>query len=108
MILYHGSMVVVDKPRIIARAEGRGADFGIGFYTTSSYEQAVRWVHIRQQSLAMTVEMISKHEQIMPIKAMVNFYHSRTYSSLEKEATKFWWMSPLQLFREYEREMEEV
>ena len=58
--------------------------------------------------IAMTVEMIAKHEQIMPIKAMVNFYHSRTYSSLEKEATKFWWMSPLQLFREYEREMEEV
>ena len=54
MILYHGSMVVVDKPRIIACAEGRGADFGIGFYTTSSYEQAVRWVHIRQQNLAMT------------------------------------------------------
>ena len=50
MILYHGSMVVVDKPRIIARADGRGSDFGVGFYTTSSYEQAVRWVHIRQQT----------------------------------------------------------
>ena len=54
MILYHGSMVVVDKPRILARTDGRGADFGIGFYTTSSYDQAVRWVHIRQQNQATT------------------------------------------------------
>ena len=48
MKLYHGSMVTVESPRILARTDGRGADFGTGFYTTSSYRQAVRWVHIRQ------------------------------------------------------------
>lgn len=51
MILYHGSMVTVEKPRIIQRMDGRGADFGTSFYTTSSYEQVVRWVHLRQQNL---------------------------------------------------------
>ena len=67
MILYHGSMVVVDKPRIIARADGRGADFGIGFYTTSSYEQAVRWVHIRQQNLAMKTSGFVQEHQLHPL-----------------------------------------
>ena len=41
MILYHGSNVLVDEPKIIASA--RRLDFGVGFYLTSSYEQAERW-----------------------------------------------------------------
>ena len=38
MILYHGSTVIVDKPEI--RLGSSFLDFGTGFYTTSSYEQA--------------------------------------------------------------------
>jgi hypothetical protein len=41
MILYHGSTLIVDKPRIIITEYGR--DFGPGFYTTDIKEQAVRW-----------------------------------------------------------------
>ncbi len=41
MKLYHGSDVVVTAPKIILRAKTR--DFGAGFYTTSSKEQALRW-----------------------------------------------------------------
>ena len=41
MKLYHGSNQVVEKPQIIAAV--RGLDFGRGFYTTSNYEQAVRF-----------------------------------------------------------------
>ena len=48
MILYHGSMVSVEAPRILTRKDGRGADFGAGFYTTSSRDQAVRWIHVLQ------------------------------------------------------------
>lgn len=55
MILYHGSMVIVDAPRILPRKDGRGADFGAGFYTTSSHEQAVRWVHVLQGKLETQV-----------------------------------------------------
>lgn len=39
--IYHGSDVVVEKPQILK--SNRLLDFGIGFYTTSNKEQAVRW-----------------------------------------------------------------
>lgn len=41
MILYHGSNIVVEKPKILQ--SDRRLDFGTGFYLTSSYEQAERW-----------------------------------------------------------------
>lgn len=44
MILYHGSNVAVENPRIIA--SDRRLDFGSGFYLTSSYEQAARWAEL--------------------------------------------------------------
>lgn len=39
MILYHGSNVIVDKPRLIR--QNRTLDFGSGFYTTTNRDQAV-------------------------------------------------------------------
>lgn len=42
MKLYHGSLEIVDKPRIMQPS--RTLDYGFGFYTTSSYEQAEHWV----------------------------------------------------------------
>lgn len=41
MILYHGSDVIVETPKIIKSESGR--DFGFGFYTTDIKEQAIRW-----------------------------------------------------------------
>ncbi|MCI9210002.1 MAG: DUF3990 domain-containing protein [Eubacterium sp.] len=41
MILYHGSTVVADHPKIIKSEVGR--DFGFAFYTTDIREQAIRW-----------------------------------------------------------------
>lgn len=38
MILYHGSNLVVEKPRILT--PNRFLDFGTGFYTTSNFNQA--------------------------------------------------------------------
>ena len=51
MILFHGSDIVVTEPKIIPA--NRLLDFGEGFYTTSSYEQAQRWanrVRLRKKS----------------------------------------------------------
>ena len=51
MYLYHGSNVEVRQPRIPERL--RALDFGSGFYTTSSREQAVKWAKVvvkRRQS----------------------------------------------------------
>lgn len=41
MKLYHGSNVVVEKPKLLKGQ--RSLDFGPGFYLTSSLEQATRW-----------------------------------------------------------------
>lgn len=41
MNIFHGSDVVVDKPKILL--SNRLLDFGMGFYTTSNKEQALRW-----------------------------------------------------------------
>lgn len=47
MTLYHGSIDAVEKPVIMTRAFYRPLDFGTGFYTTTSFEQAARWVRNR-------------------------------------------------------------
>ena len=45
MYLYHGSNVEVISPKIIV--SNRNLDFGVGFYTTSSLEQAKRWAYLQ-------------------------------------------------------------
>ena len=45
MILYHGSSVVVERPEL--RESSRTLDFGFGFYTTTSWEQAKKWAQIK-------------------------------------------------------------
>lgn len=47
MILFHGGLTAVEEPRIMSRASYRPLDFGTGFYTTTSYDQASRWVKNR-------------------------------------------------------------
>lgn len=47
MTLFHGGLVAVETPRIMNRASYRPLDFGTGFYTATSYDQASRWVRNR-------------------------------------------------------------
>ncbi len=47
MILYHGSIELVEKPEI--RKGDVYLDFGVGFYTTTSKEQAERWARIKMR-----------------------------------------------------------
>lgn len=42
MELYHGSLEIVKSPEI--RIPDRTLDYGMGFYLTSSFEQAAAWV----------------------------------------------------------------
>ena len=44
MRLYHGSNVAVPQPEILN--SDRKLDFGVGFYLTSSLEQAERWARL--------------------------------------------------------------
>ncbi len=49
MKLYHGSNIEVRIPKIIV--SNRNLDFGSGFYTTSSKEQAISWA--KRQTIRM-------------------------------------------------------
>ena len=49
MILYHGSTDIIEHPKIIDTQ--RLLDFGKGFYTTTSKEQAEKWALIKRNRL---------------------------------------------------------
>lgn len=60
MKLYHGSTVEVKNPNI---SKGRAnTDFGKGLYATTSFEQAQRWAHIRQNRDNTPKAIVSVYE----------------------------------------------
>lgn len=60
MIIYHGSTCIVERPEI--RVGSKYLDFGIGFYTTSSYEQAERWTRIKMRREGLDFGYVSEYE----------------------------------------------
>lgn len=60
MLLYHGSTDLVDKPEI--RISDVYLDFGIGFYTTSSFEQAERWAMVKMRRKNVGFGYVSIYE----------------------------------------------
>lgn len=65
MILYHGSNVTVEHPKLIR--QNRHLDFGYGFYTTTNREQAVNFaqkVTDRRKSGTATLNIYSVDEVV--------------------------------------------
>lgn len=65
MILYHGSNVIVDYPKLIK--QNRYLDFGYGFYTTTNRDQAVNFaqkVTERRRTGTATLNIYSINETI--------------------------------------------
>ena len=60
MILYHGSNIEVTKPQIIV--SNRALDFGAGFYTTSSEDQAIRWAKLQALRRGKGIPTVSAYE----------------------------------------------
>ena len=60
MILYHGSNIEVTKPQIIV--SNRALDFGAGFYTTSSEDQAIRWAKLQALRRGKGIPTVSVYE----------------------------------------------
>lgn len=60
MKLYHGSHTLVQNPKLIKG--NRTLDFGHGFYTTTSKEQAYKWAQIKKKREAVTNGFISIYE----------------------------------------------
>ena len=54
MKIYHGSIEKVENPEI--RESNRTLDYGRGFYTTTSYEQAESWVRRRMGEKKVALE----------------------------------------------------
>lgn len=60
MKIYHGSIEIVEKPEI--RESNRTLDYGQGFYTTSSYEQAEAWVKRRMAEKRISQGYVCAYE----------------------------------------------
>ena len=60
MILYHGSNIAVEAPKLLQ--SDRKLDFGSGFYLTSSLEQAERWAVLKQKRCDSGKAIISTYE----------------------------------------------
>ena len=74
IILYHGSNIQVNEPRIPERL--RALDFGAGFYTTSSREQAEKWARVvtkRRRNGSPTVSSYSFDEMNLAALSVLKF-----------------------------------
>ncbi len=71
MKIYHGSMEIVRNPEI--RKVNRTLDYGVGFYTTTSYEQAVSWVERRANERKLSKGYVNVYE--FDEKCIKNFKH---------------------------------
>lgn len=61
MIVYHGSNMIVDQPRLVY--QNRTLDFGYGFYTTTNQNQAVSFagrVADRREGILTKEETIAR------------------------------------------------
>lgn len=59
MVLWHGSNMAVESPKVVQTKYAK--DFGWGFYTTRNFEQAKKWAY-RKAALEGGSPIISKYE----------------------------------------------
>ncbi|MDY5998207.1 MAG: DUF3990 domain-containing protein [Erysipelotrichaceae bacterium] len=98
MIVYHGSNIIVDQPRLVH--QNRTLDFGYGFYTTTNQNQAVNFakkVTDRRESGYPCVSMYdvpeleklkSKYKVLVfpePNEEWLNFVFTNRNGSYDKE-----------------------
>ena len=60
MKVYHGSLEIVETPEI--REPNRTLDYGSGFYTTTSSEQAEEWVRRKMKSNRAAKGFVNEYE----------------------------------------------
>ena len=70
MILYHGSNMAVENPRLIPAK--RLLDFGSAFYLTSDLEQAKKWA-LRTQKIRESVSVYDFDEQALSSLRVLSF-----------------------------------
>ena len=60
MMLYHGSNIEIRDPKLLKIQ--RSLDFGKGFYTTSSFEQAEKWAKRKADIFDKDVAVVNCYE----------------------------------------------
>ena len=73
MKVYHGSLECVETPEI--REPNRTLDYGSGFYTTTSYEQAEEWVRRKMKGNRVAKGFVNEYEldidQLQSVKCLL-------------------------------------
>ena len=73
MKVYHGSLECVETPEI--REPNRTLDYGSGFYTTTSYEQAEEWVRRKMKGNPAAKGFVHEYEldidQLQSVKCLL-------------------------------------
>lgn len=73
--VYHGSIDEVVNPEI--RQPNRSLDYGSGFYTTTSYEQAKRWVERRMKDKGVAIGYVNIYEDEKLVKNMKSLFFEK-------------------------------
>ncbi|MCI8292430.1 MAG: DUF3990 domain-containing protein [Hespellia sp.] len=81
-ILYHGSNIIVPKPKILIN--GHYKDFGYGFYCTNIKKQAKRWAFTRRLISDTAIPGETEVEGILrvynrPLCAVIDNYNCSAY-----------------------------
>ena len=63
---------------------------------------------ILPSKIALVVDILSKRTGEDPVKLMTDFYQSKTYAMLQKESTKYWWFSPMELSELFEQDVAQM
>ena len=87
MLLYHGSTMAVRKP-IVSRGRGK-TDFGKGFYTTTSREQAEKWAQIKRDRMGDGAHAIVSVFELDDAVLNNPAYHTRHFDGATAEWLNF-------------------
>jgi len=87
MLLYHGSTMAVRKP-IVSRGRGK-TDFGKGFYTTTSREQAEKWAQIKRDRMGDEAHAIVSVFELDDAVLNNSAYHTRHFDGATAEWLDF-------------------
>lgn len=87
MLLYHGSTMAVRKP-IVSRGRGK-TDFGKGFYTTTSREQAEKWAKIKRDRMGDEANAIVSVFELDDAVLNNPAYHTRHFDGATAEWLDF-------------------
>ena len=87
MLLYHGSTMAVRKP-IVSRGRGK-TDFGKGFYTTTSREQAEKWAQIKRDRMGDEAHAIVSVFELDGAVLNNPAYHTRYFDGATAEWLDF-------------------